>query len=456
MVATRDPPDASARATVFAPAGAGGDAARAPHARTSQAATNRLRTPHLVTPAPSFSLPPPENGRHRLIFRAVIAPATTGNRYPRTRFLLVGRSRPRLESGIHRPHDAPSTPPATHSGSCTVARKRPAVPSAAARAGGQRARLEVQGTGALQVHVVPDPGAGLQGGLAAQRSGHEGCRIDRVAALLHPGDGRIGRDDDRVDLPDGERVAHGGVLRRRPCRFGATHAEVEQAEHVEAGLRRSGPLDHPLRASPARLAVVDAVDRLPRHGVLQPGERRGVRQEHPPRRQCRRHLAVPAGQRHRLHDEGQPFSEDHAHRHERDRSHAQRAQRAPPVGHGAMDVFEDHGQDHGGGQEADRHEALLDHVLHHRDPAQDPGRLHLPLPFAEREGRTHEQDEAEEPQPAVPPEGHRPHHHDGQEAPPDIGGRGDRGALVAAESRGRHWRRVGTRSSRSSRGRSRR
>ena len=76
--------------------------------------------------------PPPSNGKHRRIGRARSAGPPPGIRCPRARLLLVGRSRPRLEYRIHRPHDAPRAPPATQSGSCTVARKRPAFPSAAA------------------------------------------------------------------------------------------------------------------------------------------------------------------------------------------------------------------------------------------------------------------------------------------------------------------------------------
>ena len=39
---------------------------------------------------------------------------------------------------------------------------------------------------------------------------------------------------------------------------------------------------------------------------------------------------------------------------------------APPVGHGAVDPLEDDGEHHRGGQVADGHEALLDHVLESR------------------------------------------------------------------------------------------
>ena len=89
---------------------------------------------------------------------------------------------------------------------------------------------------------------------------------------------------------------------------------------------------------------------------------------------------------------------------------------------------------HGGGQEADGHEALLDHVLEHGDAVEEPGRHPWPAPAARASRRRRatstkpKNHSRRSRQKATTPAGQ-----DGEEAPAEIRRRRQRRALVAAE-----------------------
>ena len=207
--------------------------------------------------------------------------------------------------------------------------------------------------------------------------------------------------------------------RRRPDR------EAEDGQFLEAPLPPSpraapppGARRHRPGCSACRLTACQAMaDWMPENGA-------GYDSSTRPGRQARRHRLIPARQDHRAHRERQAVAEDHPHRNEGDRREEQRTESAAPVGQQRVDVLEDEGQHDGRGQEADRHEALLDHVLEDGHVVEEPGRHPLAAPDAEREEPAHDEDEAEEPQAAVTPEGRRSAGEDGQEAPAEIGPRG--------------------------------
>ena len=265
------------------------------------------------------------------------------------------------------------------------------------------------------------------------------------------------RDDNGGHPPGPQCLAHRRVL--APGAGGrAVEAEAEGGQQHEAGLLATGTPRGALRSPPARLGVVQAVDRLPGHCRLDPREGRRHGQQHPARGQTRPLHGEPLGEVDRTGGEGHrrghggddgPESDGGCHHDRPEGQHPAGHRRSARPGRawgaargivgdavgckGPAAVVEDHRQRHGQAEEGDGDEALLDHVVEHRCPVEELPGHPLVGPLAEGEHGGHQAQHAEEPQPPVAPPHEGAGDQDDHDPPPDVRRGGEWPAEVAAD-----------------------